>query len=55
MQSGSINNDAVMAPPDEGTRQGKPPINAGVTIGHVHLKVADLERSIDFYQGDVAP
>lgn len=31
-----------------------PPANAihpGVTIGHVHLKVADLERSLDFYCG----
>lgn len=27
------------------------PIDAGVTIGHVHLKVADLERSLDFYCG----
>lgn len=28
-----------------------PPINPGVRIGHVHLKVADLERSLDFYCG----
>src|SRR5262245_47071512 len=27
------------------------PINPGVTIGHVHLKVADLERSLAFYCG----
>src|SRR6266568_549109 len=27
------------------------PINAGVRIGHVHLKVADLDRSLDFYCG----
>jgi catechol 2,3-dioxygenase len=27
------------------------PIAAGVTIGHVHLKVADLNRSLGFYQG----
>ena len=26
-------------------------IDAGVRIGHVHLKVADLERAISFYQG----
>jgi catechol 2,3-dioxygenase len=26
-----------------------PPIDAGVHIGHVHLKVADLERSLAFY------
>ncbi|HET7535206.1 MAG TPA: VOC family protein [Candidatus Didemnitutus sp.] len=28
-----------------------PPIDAGVRIGHVHLKVADLQRSLDFYCG----
>ena len=28
-----------------------PPIAAGVRIGHVHLKVADLARSLDFYTG----
>jgi catechol 2,3-dioxygenase len=27
------------------------PIDAGVRIGHVHLKVADLERSLKFYCG----
>ena len=27
------------------------PIDPGVRIGHVHLKVADLERSIAFYRG----
>ena len=27
------------------------PINAGVRIGHVHLKVADLARALDFYCG----
>jgi catechol 2,3-dioxygenase len=27
------------------------PIHAGVTIGHVHLKVADLQRALDFYCG----
>ena len=27
------------------------PIDAGATIGHVHLKVADLERALDFYCG----
>ena len=26
------------------------PIDSGVRIGHVHLKVADLERSIAFYR-----
>jgi catechol 2,3-dioxygenase len=27
------------------------PIDSGVDIGHVHLKVADIERSLDFYCG----
>jgi catechol 2,3-dioxygenase len=27
------------------------PIDPGVRVGHVHLKVADLERSIGFYHG----
>lgn len=29
----------------------RPPIDAGTRIGHVHLKVSDLERSLDFYVG----
>jgi catechol 2,3-dioxygenase len=28
-----------------------PPIDAGVRVGHVHLKVADLGRALDFYCG----
>jgi len=28
-----------------------PPIDPGVVIGHVHLKVADLERALAFYCG----
>jgi len=27
------------------------PINAGVRIGHIHLKVADLDCALDFYCG----
>jgi catechol 2,3-dioxygenase len=27
------------------------PIDAGVRVGHVHLKVADLDRALGFYQG----
>ena len=29
----------------------QPPIHPGVRIGHVHLKVADLSRALDFYCG----
>ncbi|MFQ5425488.1 MAG: VOC family protein [Gaiellales bacterium] len=34
-----------MTPPESA------PIDAGVNIGHVHLKVADLDRALDFYCG----
>jgi catechol 2,3-dioxygenase len=33
------------------TAAANPPIAAGVRIGHVHLKVADLQRALDFYVG----
>jgi catechol 2,3-dioxygenase len=32
------------------TASSPPPIDPGVTIGHVHLKVADLERALGFYR-----
>ncbi len=32
-------------------RAGRDPIDAGASIGHVHLKVADIERSLAFYCG----
>lgn len=35
------------SPDDEALR----PIEPGVQIGHVHLKVADLERALAFYRG----
>src|SRR4051794_28809618 len=35
-----------MAEPDH-----RAPIDPGVDIGHVHLKVADLDRALDFYTG----
>lgn len=38
-----------LAPPTK-TRKN-PPIDGGVRIGHVHLKVADLERALGFYCG----
>jgi len=28
-----------------------PPIHPQVTVGHVHLKVADLDRAVNFYAG----
>jgi len=31
--------------------QPERPIDPGVDIGHVHLKVSDLQRSLDFYCG----
>lgn len=31
--------------------QGSTPIAAGTRIGHVHLKVADLDRALGFYVG----
>jgi catechol 2,3-dioxygenase len=30
---------------------GHGPIDRNVRIGHVHLKVADLARSLEFYEG----
>ncbi len=30
---------------------GSTPIDPGVDIGHVHLKVSDLDRALDFYCG----
>jgi catechol 2,3-dioxygenase len=39
--------DIVGAMSESGTR----PLDPRVGIGHVHLKVADLDRAIDFYNG----
>lgn len=36
--------------PAQPTRPARQPIHAGVTVGHAHLKVADLERSLAFYR-----
>jgi catechol 2,3-dioxygenase len=33
------------------TQTGHAPVAAGTRIGHVHLKVADLERALGFYCG----
>jgi catechol 2,3-dioxygenase len=37
--------------PMMGERQPNHPIHSGVKIGHVHLKVADLDRALAFYCG----
>jgi catechol 2,3-dioxygenase len=36
---------------DMNDARGNTPIDAGVRMGHVHLKVADLERALGFYCG----
>lgn len=36
---------------DRPTTDAATPIDAGTRIGHVHLKVADLERALGFYCG----
>ena len=42
--------DHRLKPLEEPTNTARP-IAAGVTIGHVHLKVADLDRALAFYCG----
>jgi len=39
----------AISTPHERTLQPFRPISSGVSIGHVHLKVADLDRAINFY------
>lgn len=41
--------NAALAAPHENSPRHSRPVAAGVTIGHIHLKVADLERAIAFY------
>ncbi|CAA9312613.1 MAG: Glyoxalase family protein [uncultured Microvirga sp.] len=41
--------DTLTKPPE--TRPAARPIAPGTRIGHVHLKVADLQRALDFYCG----
>jgi catechol 2,3-dioxygenase len=38
-------------PPTYSPSPGERPIDPGTRIGHVHLKVADLERALHFYCG----
>ena len=39
-----------MSLPETNTETSSRPIPAGTRIGHVHLKVADLDRALGFYQ-----
>jgi catechol 2,3-dioxygenase len=43
--------EQAMASSQKPVGEGSRPIDAGTRIGHVHLKVADLERALDFYCG----
>ena len=43
--------DAPASAPKPSAQLGAASIDPGVDIGHVHLKVADLDRSLDFYCG----
>ena len=40
----------VTTRPDNQAKTANPPIAAGAKIGHVHLKVADLDRALGFYR-----
>ncbi|UCF19287.1 MAG: VOC family protein, partial [Gemmatimonadota bacterium] len=42
-------NDRVGGKPDQSGHRG--PIDPRVDIGHVHLKVANLDRALAFYSG----
>src|SRR5689334_18131862 len=44
-------NDTKTAKPAAAAALLEQPIDPGVRIGHVHLKVADIERSLAFYCG----
>jgi catechol 2,3-dioxygenase len=41
----------MAAPEREQDGRDSEPIDPGVDIGHVHLKVADIDRALDFYAG----
>ena len=43
--------DALVPPQEAKLAATSRPIDAGVRIGHVHLKVADLDRALAFYCG----
>jgi catechol 2,3-dioxygenase len=43
--------NTVLPQPLRNERQNPNPIEAGARIGHVHLKVSDLDRALAFYNG----
>lgn len=47
MRTEALDVAGLLAEPDEGTVAGVPP---GTRIGHVHLRVADLEAALTFYR-----
>jgi catechol 2,3-dioxygenase len=47
VRADAVDHDVSMETPDYRST----PIDPGVSIGHVHLKVADLERALGFYCG----
>jgi catechol 2,3-dioxygenase len=48
---GEPSSPSRLSPHSSGVKVGSEAIDSGVDIGHVHLKVADLDRSLDFYCG----
>jgi catechol 2,3-dioxygenase len=50
-QPATVAASAAGKPQPGGARADGVPIDPGVDIGHVHLKVADLDRALDFYCG----
>lgn len=40
-----------MSQPERSSGDTVPPVDSQVRIGHVHLKVADIERALGFYRG----
>ena len=46
-----MNDQRTLPPADEKRSLTPRPVAAGVRVGHVHLKVADIERALKFYCG----
>jgi catechol 2,3-dioxygenase len=51
LDSGGSDSPSRLSPHSSGVKVGSDAIDPEVDIGHVHLKVADLDRSLDFYCG----